>query len=173
MTGTDVAALTPAEKYLSYVLGGAEYATRIDLVREIIPCQDVTSLPRLPDYMLGVTNLRGRIVPVVDLRLRLAMPLGEDIGSTCIIIAELPTGEQDNVSQVGFVADAVLEVLEIPADRVDPPPQLVRDRRQAILHGLARVGDEERLVGLLDLRQALNQDQVDELSRGDGRGDPA
>ena len=118
-------------KYLTFSLGGEEFGMGILKVREIIGIMPVTSLPQAPPYVLGVINLRGKVIPVIDLRLKFGMPPQEPTSRTCIIVAELSaTGGN---TQIGIIVDSVSEVLNIQSDEIEAPPP-VRHRHYHRLH---------------------------------------
>ncbi|MBY6276934.1 chemotaxis protein CheW [Symbiobacterium thermophilum] len=127
------------------------YGADIAVVREVVPLQRVTRVPRTPAYVLGVINLRGRVIPVIDLRRRLRLSTSAATKATRIAIAEV------DGDQVGMVVDSVEEVARVPADAVEPPSSLLsRVDREHVL-GVAKVGG--RLVTLLDLRQILVREE--------------
>lgn len=127
------------------------YGADINVVREVVPLQRVTYVPRTPEYVLGVINLRGRVIPVIDLRRRLGLPAGAVTKATRIAI-----GEVDG-DQVGMVVDSVEEVARVPADAVEPPSSLLSQLDREHVLGVAKVGD--RLITLLDLRQILMREE--------------
>jgi len=134
-----------------FQLGPELYGADIAVVREVCPLQRVTRVPRTPAYVEGVTNLRGRVIPVVDLRRRLGLPAGPATPSTRIAVAELD-GEQ-----VGMIVDAVLEVARVPEKAIEPSGSLVHGVDRQYVRGVAHVHD--RLVILLDLAQVLRNAQ--------------
>ncbi len=113
--------------------------------------QPITRVPNGPDWIEGVTNLRGRVIPVLDLRRRFGLAAGEATRRSRIVVAEL--GEHT----VGLVVDGVSEVLRVPADSVEPPSSLVTTAESAYLRGVAKL--DQRLVLLLDLGRILAEDQ--------------
>jgi purine-binding chemotaxis protein CheW len=134
-----------------FQLGHELYGADIAVVREVSPLQRVTRVPRTPRYLEGVTNLRGRVIPVVDLRRRLNMPVSAPTKSTRIAVAELEGG------QVGMVVDAVLEVLWVPAANIEPPSQLLSKVEREYVQGVANI--DGRLIILLDLARVLQRDE--------------
>lgn len=134
-----------------FQLGHELYGADIAVVREVSPLQRVTRVPRTPRYMEGVTNLRGRVIPVVDLRRRLNLPVSAPTKSTRIAVAELEGG------QVGMVVDAVLEVLRVPAANIEPPSQLLSKVELDYVQGVANM--DGRLIILLDLARVLQRDE--------------
>ncbi|MBP2017645.1 purine-binding chemotaxis protein CheW [Symbiobacterium terraclitae] len=123
------------------------YGADIAVVREVVPLQRVTPVPRTPDYVKGVINLRGRVIPVIDLRRRLGLPEGQVTKATRIAVAEV-AGDQ-----VGMIVDAVEEVARVSSDAIEPPSALMAKLDRDNVLGVAKVAD--RLITLLDLRRIL------------------
>ncbi len=133
-----------------FKLGPELYGADIAVVREVSPLQRVTRVPRTPSYIEGVTNLRGRVIPVVDLRRRLGLPASPPTKSTRIAVAELD-GEQ-----VGMIVDAVQEVLRVPAGAIQPPDPMMSKVDAEYVQGIVKV--EGRLIVLLDLARVLQRE---------------
>ncbi|PLX79382.1 MAG: chemotaxis protein CheW, partial [Desulfuromonas sp.] len=108
-------------QFVTFVLGSELFGVEVNRTREILSLIPVTSVPQTPDYMLGVINLRGQVVPVIDMRLKLSMPKSEATQETCIIVLEIQVDEE--ILVVGAQTDAVREVLEINFDQIEPPPK--------------------------------------------------
>ena len=134
-----------------FQLGDELYGADISAVREVGPLQRVTKVPRTPSYLEGVTNLRGRVIPVIDLRKRLGLPVRAATKSTRIAVAELDGG------QVGMVVDAVLEVLRVSAKDIEPPTALLSKVDSDYVTGVAKVKD--KLIVLLDLSRVLVREE--------------
>jgi purine-binding chemotaxis protein CheW len=134
-----------------FQLGHELYGADIAVVREVSPLQRVTRVPRTPRYIEGVTNLRGRVIPVVDLRRRLGLPVTPHTKSTRIAVAELDGG------QVGMIVDAVQEVLRVPSSCIEPPTQLLAKVESEYVLGVAKV--DGRLIILLDLARVLQREE--------------
>lgn len=130
-----------------FQLGKELYGADISVVREVGQPQRVTRVPRTPKYVVGVTNLRGRVIPVVDLRQRLGLPVTAATKSTRIAVAELEGG------QVGMIVDAVQEVLRVPVSNIEPPTLMVSKVDADYVVGVAKV--DQRLIILLDLARVL------------------
>lgn len=107
-------------KYLTFALGNEEYGVGILKVREIIGIMEITAVPHTPGYIKGVINLRGRVIPVVDLRLKFHMERADYTDRTCIIVVEVQNKAE--TVQVGMLVDSVSEVLNISAEEIEPPP---------------------------------------------------
>ncbi|KKM26411.1 hypothetical protein LCGC14_1585050 [marine sediment metagenome] len=136
-----------AGQYLTFVLAGEIYGLGILQVREIIGTTDITAVPRTPTFVKGVINLRGRVVPVIDARLKFGMPETEPTDRTCIIVVDV--GETD----VGLIVDEVSEVVHIPADQIEDAPSFGADVDTRFILGMSKA-DEEVTI-LLDLTKVL------------------
>ena len=156
--GSQVAVAVDAAQYLTFSLGGNEFAVEILRVQEIRGSSPITTLPNAPDYVEGVMNLRGSIIPVLNLRARLAMGSGGRVSAGVIIVAT--TGSQVK----GMSVDAVSDVVSIPATEIQQPPDLDTPAGPQFVKGLANVAD--RLVILLDLDQVLGKDDEDASPKG-------
>ena len=141
-----------AGKYLSFELGREEYAIRVAQVREIMGVQEITAVPQMPSHVLGVINLRGRVIPVVDLRLKFGLDSAEFTPRTCIVVVQIP-GEA-GVMQMGVIVDAVSEVLTLAPADIENPPDFGPDVNMPYLLGLAKV--KGRLKILLAIEDLLN-----------------
>jgi purine-binding chemotaxis protein CheW len=132
--------LTDGSKYLTFTLADVGYALNIDTVTEIIGLQGITAVPDVPAYIKGVINLRGKVIPVMDVRARFSMQAQAYNNRTCIIVIE--------VSQicVGLVVDAVSEVFSIPQSDIEPPPRVFIGSNNRVVSGLGKVGDEVKLI---------------------------
>jgi purine-binding chemotaxis protein CheW len=143
---------------VSFVIGKEQFGVDILMVQEIIRMAPITSIPNSPDFIEGVINLRGHIIPVVDLRKRLhLMPMGdENKGNTRILIINI----QDRVT--GFIVDAVSEVLKIPTSSIEPTPEIVvAGLKSQYIYGVCKL--EERLLILLDFSKILQVEEIKKL----------
>src|SRR2546425_12990787 len=109
-----------AGKYLTFALDREEYAVPVLKVREIIKIMDITKVPQLPPYVKGVINLRGKVVPIVDMRMKFGLPASEYAERTCIIVVEVAA--RNSVVMMGVIVDSVSDVLNISMDEVGSPP---------------------------------------------------
>lgn len=137
-----------AGKYLSFFLGGEEYALEILRVQEIIGLIPISPIPRAPQAMRGVVNLRGQVIPVVDLRTRFGLEQREDTSETCIIVVQ----KSDRL--VGIVVDRVSEVTDIQASEIDPPPVLDAAPATDFILGIGKGEGKVRM--LLDIECVLS-----------------
>lgn len=141
----------------TFCLGSEEYALDIASVQEIVRMTTVTRVPHAPEFIEGVVNLRGKIVPVIDLRARFGLPPVEATQSTRIIIAQVAG------TTVGLIVDAVREVLRLSSGAIEPTPVLVsREADTAFCRGVGKL--EDRLILLLDLPHLLAYREVQELA---------
>jgi len=146
-------------KYLTFVLANEEFGLEILKVREIIGYMDITSVPQTPDYVKGVINLRGQVIPVVDLRLKFGMESIDITEQTCIIVVEITQGERD--FQTGIVVDMVSEVLDIAGGDIEDSPQFGSSVDTDFILGMGKIGDSVKM--LLDIDKVLAGDNLSGL----------
>ncbi len=145
-----------AGKHLTFVLNKEEYGIPINRVKEIIGMMDITGIPKTPRFIKGVINLRGKIIPLMDLRLKFGMAEQEYTERTCIIVVEL---NYDGVQrQMGIVVDSVSEVVNIQASELEPPPQYGTQVEEDFLIGIGKV--KEKVILLLDIQNVLNPEDM-------------
>ncbi|MDP9014587.1 MAG: chemotaxis protein CheW [Pseudomonadota bacterium] len=138
-------------QYLSFFLGGEEYATDILSVQEIKGWDTVTRVPYSPDYILGVINLRGSIVPVIDLRVRFSLPNAAFDAATVIIVVHVAGTRGNRI--VGIVVDAVSDVYSVASENIQPPPDVMGSIDHLFVVGLANIDD--KLVIILDIERLV------------------
>ncbi|MBL0728521.1 chemotaxis protein CheW [Piscinibacter sp. HJYY11] len=148
-------------QYLTFVLGGEAYAIGILAIKEIIEYHDLTEVPMMPPCVRGVINLRGAVVPVVDLQARFGRRASEVTKRTCIVIVEVAT--QDERQVIGVVVDAVSEVLEIEASAIEPAPSFGAGIRTDFIQGMGKV--RGKFVILLNVDHVLDLEEVAGLQR--------
>lgn len=172
-TGTLPVAATGQEiqQYLTFMLGGEIFAIGILHIKEIIEYGHLTSVPTMPEFIRGVINLRGAVVPVVDLASRFGGKPSQVTRRSCIVILEL--GMVDEVQVIGVVVDAVNEVLEIAATEIEPPPSFGTRIRTDFIAGMGKVGG--RFVILLSVNNVLSLGNLAMLGHAadDGAAPPA
>ena len=139
-------------QYLSFELCGEEYAVNILRVREIIEYDTLTRVPGMPACVRGVINLRGRVVPVLDLAARFGLAESETTRRSCIVMMEL-TDDEDSVV-IGVITDAVSQVLDLADSEIEPPPSFGTHISAEFISGMAQTG--KKFVILLDIDRALN-----------------
>lgn len=138
-------------------LANEHYGVDIAAVEGIIKMQTITAVPRAPAFVEGVTNLRGKVLPVIDLRKRFGLASGEATKATRIVVVEIPasaSGTEVTGMTVGMVVDGVSEVLRVAAEAIEPPSPMVMTVDSAFIRGIAKIA--ERLVILLDLGKVLS-----------------
>jgi purine-binding chemotaxis protein CheW len=143
------------QQMVVFELADEFYGVDISGVESIIRLQGITAVPQAPDFVEGVTNLRGTVLPVIDLRRRFSLPANDRNGDTRIVVVDVEG------SKVGMIVDAVTEVLRVPAEAIEPPSPLVVTASSAFITGIARL--ENRLVILIDLSRVLSVDEKAEL----------
>lgn len=142
-------------QYLTFNLNEEFYGVPIEAIREINRVGEITPVPRTPPYIKGVMNLRGRIVPVVNLRTKFSLPEQAFTRDTCIVVIE------SDFNQIGMIVDAVKEVIDLKASEIEPPPQLGQAAQDRFITGLGKV--ENRVVILVDIVSALSHQDHQEL----------
>lgn len=149
-----------AGKYLTVVLDNEAYGIAVLKVREIIRMQKITTVPQMPEYVKGVINLRGRVIPVIDLRLKFGLK-AEMAERTCIVVVQvqLATG---NVVQMGLIVDSVEEVAQLTANEIEPTPEFGARVDTTYLLGLAKV--KGAVKTLLDIDRVVAPDTVERLA---------
>ena len=143
-------------QYVTFSLGDELFGVEVTRTREILSLTPVTKVPQTPDYLLGVINLRGQVVPVVDMRLKLGMPAVEETEDTCIIVVEVQVEDESIV--VGALADAVREVLEIRTDQIEPAPRLGTRLNTEFITGMGKVDDQFMI--LLNIDRIFSDDEL-------------
>jgi len=146
-----------AGKYLTFQLGGEIYGLEILKVQEIIGMMKVTHLPRTPDFIRGVINLRGKVIPVLDLRIKFGMQAKEDTDRTCIIVVQIMRNGQRVT--MGTIVDEVSEVLDIGAEQIEPPPSFGASVDTDFIFGVGKVG--QKVIMLLDVDKVLCGREMD------------
>jgi purine-binding chemotaxis protein CheW len=140
---------------VSFRLGTEEYGVDISQVQEIIRLVEITHVPRAPHFMEGVINLRGQLIPIIDLRTRFGMPRIEPTKSTRIVVTEI------GHKRVGIVVDSVSEVLNIPIENVEDAPEMVAGVGTEYIQGVGKLGD--RLIIVLDLSMVISTEEKQQL----------
>lgn len=146
-----------AVQYLTFTLDGEAFATEITKVREVLEYTQVTRVPRTPDYMQGVINLRGNVVPVIDLRLQFDMTTSEPTVDTCIIIIEVDIDGRTTV--LGALADSVQEVIELKNEQLEPAPALGTRVNNKFIQSIGKTTDE-RFIIILNVDKVFTLEQV-------------
>ena len=144
------------QQYLTFLLGDEMFAIGILSIREIIEYGFVTDVPMTPPFIRGVLNLRGAVVPVVDLAVRFGRTARETGKRTCIVIVDIEAA--NGSQQMGIVVDAVSEVLEIPASEIEPPPEFGARIRNDFIKSMGKING--KFVVILDLNRVLSVEEV-------------
>ncbi|MBV8579087.1 MAG: chemotaxis protein CheW [Candidatus Eremiobacteraeota bacterium] len=144
---------------VSFKLGSEEYGVDIAQVQEINRMVAVTHVPRAPQFMEGVINLRGQLIPIIDLRTRFAMPRTEHTKNTRIVVTEIGT------KRVGMVVDSVSEVLRLPVEQIEAAPEMITGVDTEYIRGVGKI--EDRLIILLDLARIISGAEKRELEAAD------
>ena len=149
--------ITETTQYLSFKLGDEIFAVDVAQVREILDVITITKVPQTPDFMQGVINLRGSVVPVMDMRLKFGMPPTERTVNTCIIVMEVI---QDGETMVlGSLADSVQEVLDLEPDQIEPAPRIGTRLRSDFIKGMGK--HDERFIIILDIDRIFNAGELE------------
>jgi purine-binding chemotaxis protein CheW len=143
-------------KYLTFALADEEYGLPVLKVREIIKMMDITLVPRVPAHVKGVINLRGKVIPIVDLRLKFGLRVQDTTERTCIIVVEALA--QAGRVMLGIVVDDVSEVLNITAEEIDATPDFGERLDTGFMQGIAKIKGKVKV--LLDLDQILSGDSM-------------
>lgn len=143
-------------KFLTFLMDEVKYGLEILKVREIIGMMNVTSIPMTPAFVRGVINLRGKVIPVVDLRLKFGIEVKRDTERTCIILVHLARTTQEMI--IGIIVDEVSDVLEISKDQIEPPPSFGPDIRTDFILGMGKV--EEKVMTMLDIDRVFSEQEI-------------
>ena len=147
-------------QYLTFMIGGEEYAVSLLKVKEIIEFDVITKVPKMPEWVRGVINLRGNVVPVVDLAVKLRQPASEIGKLSCIVIAEVECESESTT--MGIMADAVRQVVDLKRDEIEPPPTFGTRVKVDYLLGMARSG--KKFCLMLDTDKVLSSQELLELN---------
>ena len=147
-------------QYLTFSLDNEAFATEISRVREVLEYTQITPVPRSPEYMLGVINLRGNVVPIVDLRLQFQMKAKEQDIDTCIIIVEIDIDGTSTV--VGVLADSVQEVIELRPEQLEAVPSLGTPVKCEFIEAMGKIDD--RFIIVLDMQRVFAANQIREVT---------
>jgi purine-binding chemotaxis protein CheW len=148
-------------QYLTFLSAEATYAMRIAAIKEIIEYGAITTIPLMPSFIRGVINLRGAVVPVIDLSTRMGFATSKPNHRTCIVIVEMP--HEGEVFEMGLVVDGVSEVIELQAADLEPPPTFGSNIRSDFIEAMARIRGQ--FVIVMRLEQVLSVEEVSQLAR--------
>ena len=147
---------TQKDKFLTFHLGKEDYGIEICHVTEIIGIQKITVVPDMPESIRGVINLRGKVIPVMDVRSKFHLEPRDYDERTCIVVVEI------DETSVGLVVDQVREVVEIPEDQIEPPPSSSFNSGGNYIDGLGKMGEEVKI--LLNVQQLLTEEEIDQTA---------
>ena len=157
-----------SQQFLSFALGDEVFAVNVLQVREILDVVNITRVPQMPDYMLGVFNLRGSVVPVIDLRCKFGMERRALNQENCIVVLEVDFDGERVV--IGALTDAVREVLDLTADQIEPPPRLGMKLKSEFIRGMGK--QAETFIIILDIDKIFSSDELCVIGAAEG-ADPA
>jgi len=156
-------------KYLTFKLSSEEYGLEILKVREIIGLMEITPVPRTPDFVRGIINLRGKIIPVIDLRLKFGMEPTPDTDETCIIVVDINSNGE--AMQMGILVDAVSEVLDIKEGDIESSPSFGADFDSSFIRGMAKAkGKVKILLNIEKVLTAAEKDATGKAALGEQAG---
>ena len=149
-------------KYLTFALGDESYAVDVRKVREIIRLTNITTVPQMPGFIRGVINLRGKIIPVIDLRIRFGLPVAATTDKTCIVVVQIQTGVHTR-RETGLVVDNVEEVLNLTANEIEETPEFGAQVDTEYLLGMAKIKGVVKM--LLDIDRVLGTNELQDLNQ--------
>ncbi len=147
----DDTTLAAPGKYLTFALAGEEYGVPVLKVREIITIMDITAVPQMPDHVKGVINLRGKVIPIVDMRVKFGLPVDANTERTCIIVVEMDLDARRIM--LGVIVDSVSDVLQVASEDIEATPEFGVRLDTAYIRGVAKIKGTVKL--LLDLDRML------------------
>ena len=153
-----------AGKYLTFKLAEEEFGLEILKVQEIIQMQAVTRVPRTPDYVRGVINLRGKVIPVIDLRKKFSLDMTKDTEKTCIIVVQI--AQNDAKVTMGIIIDEVKEVLDIRAENIEETPSFGSSIDTEFILGMGKIGQSVKI--LLDIDKVMSAKELTEIAKTAG-----
>ncbi len=161
-----VADINEARQYLTFRLDDEVFALDVGQVREILDFSTITKIPQTPDFMRGVINLRGSVVPVVDMRLKFGMGCTEKTVNTCIVVVEVQFEGESTI--IGALVDAVQEVFELEPSQIEPAPKIGTRLRTEFLKGMGK--QDNRFIMILDIDKVFTMEELS-VVQGAGAGE--
>jgi purine-binding chemotaxis protein CheW len=152
----DAVGMNISTQYLTFNLAGEVFAIDVANIREILDFTTITKVPQTPEFMCGVINLRGSVVPVIDMRLKFGMPKTEKTVNTCIIVMEMMLDNETGV--IGALADSVQEVLELEGEQIEPAPKIGTGLRTEFIKGMGK--HNEQFIMILDIDKIFTFDDL-------------
>jgi purine-binding chemotaxis protein CheW len=157
--------ISEISQYMTFKLGNELFAINVAQVREVLEVSSITRVPTAPDYMRGVVNVRGKAIPVVDLRLRFGLPRTAEILTSRIVVMELQLDGETTV--LGGLADSVHEVIELDGSQINPPPSIAMRWRTEFILGMGRRGDD--FIIILDVNAVFASEELALVDKATGQ----
>ena len=164
-----VTEITDTRQYLTFKLGEEVYAIEVSKVREVLDYPTITKIPRTPDFMSGVINLRGNVVPVVDLRLCFEMSKTEKTVNTCIVVVEMLIDGESTI--IGALADSVEEVIDLEPEQIQPAPRIGTHIRTDFIKGMGK--RDSQFIMILDIDRVFSAEELATVRTAEGSKSPA
>src|SRR5579864_1596504 len=164
-----VTEITETRQYLTFKLGDGVFATDVAKVREVLDFTNITKIPRTPDFMSGVINLRGNVVPVVDLRLCFEMSKTEKTVNTCIVVVEMLLEGESTI--IGALADSVEEVIDLEPEQIQPAPRMGTHIRTEFIKGMGK--RDAQFIMILDIDRVFSAEELSSVREPEGNKVPA
>ncbi len=155
----ELAEVTETSQYLTFTLDKEYFAIEINKVSEVLDYIKITKVPRVPDFILGVINLRGKVLPVIDLRLKLGLQAGDQTQDTCIIIAEV--NMEEKTTKIGVVTDSVEDVIGFSQNQIDLPPKLGLRLSSEVISGIGKQDQNDNFVIILNIDRVFSESMFD------------
>jgi purine-binding chemotaxis protein CheW len=162
-----VIGITRTRQYLTFTLGDEHFALDVANVREILEFTSVTKVPQTPEFMRGVINLRGSVVPVMDMRLKFGMSITEKSVDTCVIVVEVSLEGETTV--LGALVDSVQEVFELEPEQIEPAPRIGTKLRTEFIRGMGKRDDQ--FIIILDIDKVFSSDELAILNQAENTGE--
>jgi purine-binding chemotaxis protein CheW len=162
-----VIGITRTRQYLTFTLSEERFALDVANVREILEFTSVTRVPQTPEFMRGVINLRGSVVPVMDMRLKFGMSITEKSVDTCVIVVEVSLEGETTV--LGALVDSVQEVFELEPEQIEPAPRIGTKLRTEFIRGMGKRDDQ--FIIILDIDKVFSSDELAILNQADNTGE--
>ena len=162
-----VAGITKTRQYLTFTLGDEHFALDVANVREILEFTSVTKVPQTPEFMRGVINLRGSVVPVMDMRLKFGMSITEKAVDTCVIVAEVSLEGETTI--LGVLVDSVQEVFELEPEQIEPAPRIGTKLRTEFIRGMGKRDDQ--FIIILDIDKVFSSEELAISNETDNGGE--
>ncbi|MBI9052851.1 MAG: purine-binding chemotaxis protein CheW [Bacteroidales bacterium] len=153
------------DSYLTFKIGDEEFGAHVNKVLNILELQNITKVPKSPEYMKGIINLRGKVLPVIDTRIKFNMNPTEFTDDTCIVVMDLEI--EDDVIHIGALVDSVVAVREIDENQINPPPSIGKSYKSEFITGIVKVN--ERFVQILDLVKLFTGTELSELKKSQNK----